>query len=65
MSSAAPKLAQRNLLQDIRLQSPSFNSDVMSVSMKPGAMALTVMPREANSRATDLVNPISPALLAA
>ena len=43
----------------------SFSSDVMSVSMKPGAMALTVMPRDANSRATDCVKPISPALLAA
>ena len=31
---------------------------VMSVSMNPGASALTVTPREANSLATDLVNPI-------
>ncbi len=43
----------------------SFNSDVMSVSIKPGAMALTVTPREASSRATDCVKPIKPALLAA
>ena len=37
----------------------------MSVSMKPGATQLTRMPRLANSLATDLVKPISPALLAA
>ena len=40
-------------------------ASVMSVSMKPGAIALTVMPREASSRATDFVKPITPALLAA
>ncbi len=43
----------------------SFNSAVMSVSIKPGAIALTVTPRDANSRAHDCVKPISPALLAA
>ena len=37
----------------------------MSVSMNPGAIAFTVIPREPSSRATDLVNPISAALLAA
>ena len=37
----------------------------MSVSMNPGAMQLARMPRPAYSLATDLVNPISPALLAA
>ena len=34
----------------------------MSVSMKPGATALTVMPREASSLARDLVNPSSACL---
>src|SRR5699024_7468146 len=38
---------------------------VISVSMKPGATALTVTPRAANSLARLLVRPISPALLAA
>ena len=38
---------------------------VMSVSMKPGATAFAVMPREATSRATDFVKPTIPALLAA
>ena len=38
---------------------------VMSVSMKPGATAFTVMEREATSRATDFVKPMMPALLAA
>ena len=38
---------------------------VMSVSMYPGAMQLARMPRPAYSFATDLVKPISPALLAA
>ena len=37
---------------------------VISVSMKPGATALTVMSRLATSRASDLVNPIRPALAA-
>jgi len=37
----------------------------MSVSMIPGATALTVTPREAISRARALVNPISPAFDAA
>ena len=34
---------------------------VMSDAMKPGATALHVMPRPANSRATVLVSPITPA----
>ena len=38
---------------------------VISVSMKPGATALAVTPREASSLAMDLVRPIMPALLAA
>ena len=38
---------------------------VMSVSMKPGATAFTRMLRDASSFATDLVRPMSPALLAA
>ena len=37
----------------------------MSVSMKPGATTLTVMPRQPTSRASDLVKPIMPALAAA
>ena len=37
----------------------------MRVSMKPGATALTVMPREPTSLASDLVNPIRPAFAAA
>ena len=43
----------------------SSSTAVMSVSMKPGAMALTVMPREPSSLATDLVKPMRAALLAA
>ena len=38
---------------------------VMSVSMKPGATALTVMLRLASSLAAALVRPMRPALLAA
>ena len=37
---------------------------VMSVVMNPGATTLTVIPREASSRAIVLLNPIIPALLA-
>ena len=36
----------------------------MSVVMKPGATTLTVIPREASSRAIVLLKPITPALLA-
>ena len=43
----------------------SVMAAVISVSMKPGATAFTVIVREATSRATDFVNPITPALLAA
>ena len=64
MSSAAPNLPIGICFKMSAFNS-AFNSDVMSVSMKPGAMQLAVMPRDANSRATDCVNPISPALLAA
>jgi len=38
---------------------------VMSVSINPGATALTVMPRDATSRAIAFVRPTSPALLEA
>jgi hypothetical protein len=38
---------------------------VMSVSMKPGATALTRMLRLASSRATDFVRPMRPAFVAA
>jgi hypothetical protein len=37
----------------------------MSVAINPGATVFTVMLRLANSRASDFVKPISPALLAA
>ena len=37
----------------------------MSVSINPGATTLTVIPREATSRASALANPISPAFDAA
>ena len=41
----------RDLLQQRRLLRLSGSARVMSVSMKPGATALTVMLREASSRA--------------
>src|SRR5437588_3409 len=40
----------------------SPSTAVMSVSMKPGATALTVTPRPANSSAALRVKPITPAL---
>jgi len=43
----------------------SGSSSVMSVVMNPGATALQVTARPASSRATDLVKPTRPALLAA
>ena len=43
----------------------SGKAPVMSVSMKPGATQLARIPRLAYSLATDLVKPMSPALLAA
>ncbi len=42
-----------------------LSPEVMSVSMNPGETAFTRMLRLASSRASDLVSPISPALLAA
>src|SRR5690606_38080329 len=44
---------------------PSARPRVMSVSIMPGATAFTVMPREATSRASAFVNPMSPAFDAA
>ena len=43
----------------------SFTSPVISVSMKPGAMAFERMLRLPNSNATDFVNPTMPAFEAA
>ena len=43
----------------------SSREEVISVSMKPGAIALTVTDLAANSRAKLLVNPIIPAFAAA
>ena len=40
-------------------------SAISSVSIRPGAIALQVIPRLASSRAVVLVRPISPALAAA
>ena len=42
----------------------SGSTAVMSVSIKPGATALTVMPRPASSRAMALVMEMTPPLLA-
>ena len=47
------------------VRAASGRTAVISVSMKPGATALTVTPRVASSLARDLVRPMSPALLAA
>ena len=46
-------------------QTVSESSAVMSVSMKPGATALARTLRDASSRATDFVRPMTPALAAA
>ena len=43
----------------------SVSTAVMSVETYPGATTLTVMPREATSRASALLNPITPAFDAA
>ena len=43
----------------------SGNTAVISVSTNPGATALTQIPLDASSLATDFVRPITPALLAA
>ncbi len=63
-SSGAPKRPSGVCLSKV-----SFNywgsASVNRVSMKPGATALTVMPREPTSFAKDFVKPIRPALAAA
>ena len=43
----------------------SSSTAVMAVSMYPGATAFTVIPREATSRASERVSPISPAFYTA
>ena len=60
----APSLVLQRIMPDLSRISP-LNVAVMSVSMNPGAIALAVMFRDANSRATDFVKPMSPALDAA
>ncbi len=40
----------------------SFSTSVIGEAMKPGAMQLTVIPREPTSWASDLEKPIIPAL---
>ena len=52
MSSAAPNLPNGICLKMFAFNS-SPNSNVMSVSINPGAIAFTVTPRPASSRATD------------
>ncbi len=52
-------------LFDERLALLLRHARVISVSINPGATALTVIPREPTSRASDLVKPIMPALAAA
>src|SRR5579884_439398 len=47
-----------------RSRAAGSSAAVMAVSIKPGATALTVIPREATSWATALVRPIKPALAA-
>lgn len=42
----------------------SLSASVISETMKPGATALTVIPRDASSRALDFVKPSIPALVA-
>ena len=64
MSSGLPSEPRGICLSSSAFMS-SLSTAVMSVSMKPGARALTVMPREASSRARDFVRPMRPALLAA
>ena len=58
ISSGLPILPSGMLFKS-GLLSPRFS--VMSVWIKPGATALQVMPREASSRATDFVRPMTPA----
>ena len=43
----------------------SGNTSVIAVSINPGAIAFTVIPRAANSLAQVLVKPMTPALAAA
>ena len=63
MSLVSPKLA--NGIFPITASFTAWgSSSVMSVVMKPGATALQVTLRPASSRATALVKPIRPALLA-
>src|SRR5438874_2386771 len=64
MSSAVPVLPS-GIFDWMEFLISSERPAVMSVVMNPGATALTVILRLASSRASDLVRPIKPALLAA
>ena len=59
-----PEPVYRYLFQKLLRTLSARKRSVMSVSMKPGATALTVMFLFAYSLATALVNPMIPALLA-
>ena len=56
---------ERDLAHDLVAPASSGISAVMSVSTKPGATTLAVIPRDPSSRAVDRANPMSPALAAA
>ena len=60
ISCVRAEAPERRAVGDL-VHSGSGRSWVSSVSTNPGATALTVMPREASSRAVALVSPISPA----
>ena len=63
-SSGVPNRPRGTFFSRVSLIS-SVRTSVSRVSMNPGAIALTVMPREPTSLAVDLVSPTSPALAAA
>ena len=65
MSAGVPEPRERDLRRERGALLRRSSAAVMSVSMKPGAIAFTRMLRLASSFATDFVRPISPALLAA
>ena len=61
ISSTLPIL-ERGIISSTDFFCSSDKTFVISVSIYPGATALTVIPRDASSFAADLVIPITPAL---
>ena len=63
-TSLTSAIRRSEFRRSILARASPYRLSVMSVAMKPGATAFTVMPAAPTSRARDPVNPLRAALLA-